>query len=191
MPRFNHRRRSPRRKPPLPRAEAERRLRRRRVQDIFEGWGRPTPPTPREVQRIVAKSNASRTQSAHRQRRKQSTSDAFRRRKVQRREYWRRRLGQAPEVGMGGSSAPITKQQPRLIPARERRASGMAPMGPRTTLTVETAQAVADCLEAGLSVRATAEKTGVPPSTVSHWDKSGRLAVVLAAQPRRPQGDGV
>ena len=51
---------------------------------------------------------------------------------------------------MGGSSASITKQQLRLIPAKERKANGWASHGAPSTLTVETAQAVADCLEAGL-----------------------------------------
>ena len=130
MPRFNHRRRSSRRKPELPRAEAERRLRRRRVQGIFQGWGRPTPPTVREVQRIVAKSNSSRSQSTQRRRQKEATGAAFRRTKSRRREYWRRRLGQAPEMGMGGSSAATTTQTPNVIPAQERRANGLASRGP-------------------------------------------------------------
>ena len=178
MPRFNHRRRSSRRKPELPRAEVERRLRRRRVQGIFQGWGRPTPPTVREVQRIVAKSNATRSQSTQRRRRKESTAASFRRAKSQRREYWRRRLGQAPEVGMGGSSAPITKQQPKIIPAQERQANGWASRGPRSSLTPATALEIAGLLESGVSIKGIAERTGHPASTVRHWVKSGRVAAL-------------
>ena len=183
MPRFSRNsRRSPRRKPQVPRAEAERRLRRKRIQGIFEGWGRPTPPTPREVQRIVAKSNATRTQSAQRSRRKEATGAAFRRAKSRRREYWRRRLGQAPEVGMGGSSAPITKQQPKIIPAQERRANGWASRGPRSSLTPATALEIAGLLESGVSIKGIAERTGHPASTVRHWVRSGRVAALGRSQ---------
>ena len=179
MPRFNHRRRSPRRKPPVPRAEAERQLRRQRVQGIFQGWGRPTPPTVREVQRIVAKSNASRKESAQRSRRKESTAASFRRAKTRRREYWQKRAGHR-EIGMcqGQGGSATTTQTPKVIPAQERRSSGMASKGPRTTLTPETALEIAGLLESGVSIKGIAERTGHPASTVRHWVKSGRVAAL-------------
>ena len=180
-----------RRKPPVPRAE----IARKRLASLYSRWGSPTPPSGREVLRIVAKSNASRMQSAQRQRRKQSTSDAFRRRKAQRREYWRRRLGQAPEVGMGqgqGSSA-TTTQTPKIIPAQERRGSGMARKGPVSTLTAELAQRLAGYMEfTDWSIREIAEKTGTPATTIRHWARSGRIASVLEAhrlEPRPPASE--
>ena len=178
MPRFNHRRRSSRRKPELPRAEAERQLRRQRVQGIFQGWGRPTPPTVREVQRLVAKSNSSRKESVQRSRRRESTAASFRRAKSRRREYWRKRLGQAPEMGMGGSSAATTTQTPNVIPAQERRANGLASRGPRSSLTPATALEIAGLLESGVSIKGIAERTGHPASTVRHWVRSGRVAAL-------------
>ena len=168
-----------RRKPPVPRAE----IARKRLASLYSRWGSPTPPSGREVLRIVAKSNASRMQSAQRSRRKESRAASFRRAKSQRREYWRRRLGQAPEVV-------VTKQQPKVISDRERRESGMATKGPRTTLTPEVAAQLADCLEAGLSVRATAEETGHPATTIRHWARSGRIASVLEAHRLEPRPAG-
>ena len=165
-----------RRKPPVPRAE----IARKRLASLYARWGSPTPPSGREVLRIMARSNSSRMQSAKRKRRKEATAASFRRAKSQRREYWRRRLGQAPEV-VG------TKQQPKVISDRERRESGMATKGPRTTLTPEVAALLADCLEAGLSVRATAEKTGHPATTIRHWARSGRIASVLEAHGSEPR----
>ena len=183
MPRFSgRRRRPPRRKPQPPRAEAERRLRRKRIQGIFEGWGRPTPPTPREVQRLVAKSNASRTQSAQRQRRKQSTSDAFRRAKSRRKEYWRRRLGKEIGMGQGQGGSATTIPTPKIIPAQERRANGLASRGPRSSLTPELALEIAGLLESGVSIKGIAERTGHPASTVRHWVRSGRVAALGRTQ---------
>ena len=163
-----------RRKPPVPRAEVER----KRISSLYARWGSPTPPRPVEVMRVIAKSNESRVASAQRQRRKEATAASFRRAKSQRREYWRRRSGQPPEVGMGGSSAPITKQQPRLIPPQERRANGPASRGPRSSLTPETALEIAGLLESGVSIKGIAGRTGHPASTVRHWVRSGRVAAL-------------
>ena len=182
MPRFNHRRRSSRRKPQVPRAEVERRLRRRRVQGIFQGWGRPTPPTVREVQRLVARSNVTRTQSAQRSRRKEAVAASFRRAKSQRRAYWRRRLGKELGMGQGQGGSATTTQTPKVIPAQERRSSGMASKGPRTTLTPETALEIAGLLESGVSIKGIAERTGHPASTVRHWVRSGRVAALGRSQ---------
>ena len=79
---------------------------------------------------------------------------------------------------MGGSSAPITKQQPRLIPAKERKANGLASRGPRSTLTPETALEIARLLETGVAIKGIAERTSHPASTVRHWIKSGRVAAL-------------
>ena len=83
---------------------------------------------------------------------------------------------------MGGSSAPITKQQPRLIPPQERRANGLASRGPRSSLTPATALEIAGLLESGVSIKGIAERTGHPASTVRHWVKSGRVAALGRSQ---------
>ena len=162
--------RGPRRRQRPPPNPAD--IERKRIRGIYERWGGVSPPRPAEVMKVIAKSNVSRLQSAQRQKQKESTAASFKRRKSQRQESWRRRLGQAPEREMGGSSAPITKQQPRLIPARERQASGLANKGPRTTLTPETALEIAGLLES-VSIKKIAERTGHPASTVRHWVKVG------------------
>ena len=162
MPRFNHRRRSSRRKPPVPRAEAERRLRRRRVQGIFQGWGRPTPPTVREVQRIVAKSNVSRLQSAQRQKQKESTAASFRARKARRLRRW-----QVGREDFGGRVV----SKPMVIT----HASTGQRRGPPTSLTPAVAAVITDRLAAGDSIRGIARDLGIPRSTVGHWVRTGRV----------------
>ena len=79
---------------------------------------------------------------------------------------------------MGASSAPITKQQPNVIPAQERRANGWASRGPRSTLTPELALEIAGLLESGVSIEGIAKRTGHPASTVRHWVRSGRVAAL-------------
>ena len=100
-----------RRKPPVPRAESER----------GSGWltrctprmGSPTPPTGREVQIIVAKSNESRAASRAQRRPPEGIHGAaFRRAKSRRREYCRSGagIGQARRWGRGKVDA---QQRPR------------------------------------------------------------------------------
>ena len=172
--------RGPRRRQRPPPNPAD--IERKRIRGIYSRWGGVSPPRPAEVMKVIAKSNVSRLQSAQRQKQKESTAASFKRRKSQRREYWRRRSGQAPEVGMGGSSAPITKQQPRLIPAQERRANGWASRGPKSSLTPELALEIAGLLESGASIEGIAKRTGHPASTVRHWVRSGRVAALGRSQ---------
>ena len=168
-----------RRKPPVPRAE----IARKRLASLYARWGSPTPPSGREVLRIVAKSNESRAASAQRHRRKQSTAASFRRAKTRRREYWQKRAGHR-EIGMGqgqGGSA-TTTQTPNVIPAQERRANGLASRGPRSSLTPELALEIAGLLESGVSIEGIAKRTGHPASTVRHWVRSGRVAALGRTQ---------
>ena len=173
-----------RRKPPVPRAE----IARKRLASLYARWGSPTPPSGREVLRIVAKSNESRAASAQRHRRKQSTSASFRRAKTRRREYWQKRAGHR-EIGMGqgqGGSA-TTTQTPNVIPAQERRANGLASRGPRSSLTPELALEIAGLLEMGVTVAEIAQATGSPVTTIRHWARSGRIASVLEAHRSEPR----
>ena len=168
-----------RRKPPVPRAE----IARKRLASLYARWGSPTPPSGREVLRIVAKSNESRAASAQRHRRKQSTAASFRRAKTRRREYWQKRAGHRESgMGQGQGGSATTTQTPNVIPAQERRANGLASRGPRSSLTPATALEIAGLLESGVSIKGIAERTGHPASTVRHWVKSGRVAALGRTQ---------
>ena len=101
-------------------------------------------------------------------------------------------LRSSPRGGDGGSSVVVTKQQPNVIPAQERRASGWARRGPASSLTPELAQVVAGYLDADLSIKEIAEATGTPVTTIRHWARSGRIASVLEAhrsEPRPPASE--
>ena len=80
----------------------------------------------------------------------------------------------------------VTKQQPNVIPAQERRASGWARRGPAFSLTPELTQGVAGYLDADLSIKEIAEATGTPATTVRHWVRSGRVGLVLEAHRSEP-----
>ena len=84
-------------------------------------------------------------------------------------------------MGQGQGGSATTTQTPKVIPAQERRSSGMASKGPRTTLTPETALEIAGLLES-VSIKEIAERTGHPASTVRHWVKSGRVAALGRSQ---------
>ena len=85
-------------------------------------------------------------------------------------------------MGQGQGGSATTTQTPKVIPAQERRSSGMASKGPRTTLTPETALEIAGLLESGVSIKGIAERTGHPASTVRHWVRSGRVAALGRSQ---------
>ena len=152
--------------------------RRRRISGVYQRWGSPTPPTPREVRRIIYKGDVAATQSARRRRNREATSAAFRFRKAKRQARWKR-PGQGLELPAG------PPKPPRTIGDTERRQAGMASRGPTSSLTPELAQVVTDMMAGGASTKEIAKAAGVSPPTVRRWTRTGRVAAVLETHPAR------
>ena len=169
MPRFSDRRRRPPRRKPGP---TPRERRRKRISGVYQRWGSPTPPTPREVRRIIYKGDVAATQSARRRRTREATAAAFRSRKAKRRARWKR-----PSQGLELPAGP--PKPPRTIGDTERRQAGMASRGPTSSLTPELAQVVTDMMAGGASTKEIAKAAGVSPPTVRRWTRTGRVAAVL------------
>ena len=134
-----------RRKPPTPRGE----IMRKRMAGLYAGWGAPTPPTSREVFKIVARGNESRLKSRQRTRRKELIAAAYRRRKARRLRRW-----QVGREDFGGRVV----SKPMVIT----HASTGQRRGPPTSLTTETAAAITDRLAAGDSIRGIARDLAYP-----------------------------
>ena len=163
-----------RRKPPVPRAEVER----KRISSLYARWGSPTPPTGREVLQITARGNASRVKSRQRTRRKELTAAAFRGVKAKRLRRWQR--GKS-DFGGRVVSTPTAKPRPAaVIDGRERQKLGWANKGPATTLTPALARDIQRLRGEGHTVSMIAETTGHPPATIGRWLGTGRAAAVAA-----------
>ena len=146
--------------------------RRKRISSVYQRWGSPTPPTPREVRRIIYQGDVAATQSARRRRNREATAAAFRLGKAKRRARWQPR-GQGLELPAG------PPKPPRTIGDTERRQAGMASRGPTSSLTPELAQVVTDMMAGGASTKEIAKAAGVSPPTVRRWTRTGRVAAVL------------
>ena len=160
------RQRRRRQRPPVPRAE----IAAKRLKNLYQRWGSPTPPTGPEVLRLLAKADAAAVQSRQRRRQKERTAAAWRGRRARRLKRWQRGR---EDIGGRIWSTPTTTTKPRI--QSDRRGQGMGRRGPTTSLTPAVAAVIADRLEAGDSVRMVAKDLGIPRSTVGHWIRTGRV----------------
>ena len=149
----------------------------KRLKGLYQRWGSPTPPTGREVFKIVARGNESRLKSRQRTRRKESTAASFRARKARQLRRW-----QVGREDMGGRVVtPTAKSRPAaVIEGREREKLGWASKGPATTLTPALAGDVQRLRGEGHTIAVIAETVGHPPATVARWLRTGRAAAVAA-----------
>ena len=157
-----------RRRPP----GSQRELDQRWLKSFYDSWGSPTPPPGRDVLKYAVRRNESRAKSQQRQERKEQTAASFRSAKAKR---TRRLSGRVRGDGQAAVTATHYKRLQPKVDEQVRRAEGMARRGRATTLEPELARRIQGHRASGLTIRETAEAVGHPPSTVSHWIRSGRV----------------